>query len=301
MARFRRLGFSVIALLLGATGVRAEDERTTIPLTLTQSDYGGGRIYLPVRVGNFMGAMRLDTGASTSRVAVAPWNADLPSLGESSSTGASGRTARCEDVEAKLVALKAAKGPDIAREKYVVTRCAASSGDDLLGLDFFRGARFSLDLDVKTMIFGEAAASSSAQPFRLLGPGRRLVGLEARIGDVAVVGLFDTGAEISAVDRRFVAKHKKLFTLVKAKSGASEAAGRGFSSRIYQIRELDLGEGRVVRDVYALVYDFGVLREALGSDAPVVLGYNFLSRFSWDLDFRAPEAPTWGARARQGK
>ena len=119
------MAISFVALLFEATSASGEDNASTIPMTLTQSDYGGGRIYLPVRFGNVMGTMRLDTGASTSRITLAPWNEDLPSLGQSYSTGASGKTTRCDDVVANNVELKAARGNNIARSKYEVTRCAA--------------------------------------------------------------------------------------------------------------------------------------------------------------------------------
>ncbi|HXY57578.1 MAG TPA: aspartyl protease family protein [Methylocystis sp.] len=298
MKRLRRLALSFAALLLGTGAAVGEEAVSIVPMTLTQSDYDGGRIYLPVRFGNVMGMMRLDTGASSSRIALAPWNRELPSLGESASTGASGRTTRCEDVEASFVALKASQGNDVARTKYVVTRCAASGGDDLLGVDFFKGARFTLDFDRKALVFVAPQGLGRPKPFRPLGPDRRLLGVELKIGDVGAVGLLDTGAEICAVDRTFMAKHRKLFALVKAKNTASEASGGGFASKIFKIKQIDLGEGRILRDVPALVYDFGPLREALGRGTPVVLGYNLASRFNWDLDFRAPDAPTWDARAR---
>lgn len=299
MKPFRRIIIFLATLFSSATCANGEDHRSTIPLTLTQSDYGGGRIYLPVRFGNVMGTMRLDTGASTTRIALAPWNKDLPSSGESASTGASGKTTRCEDVEAKNVALKAAQGNDIARAKYEVSRCESGDGEDLLGLDFFRGARFTLDFDRREMaFFGEAPATDRRKPFRLLGPDQRLVGVDIRAGKTKGVGLFDTGAELSAVDRQFVDKHKKLFTLVKKKGRASEAGGKRFSSKLYKIKELDLGAGRTLRGVYALVYDFGALREALGREAPFVLGMNVLNKFNWWLDFKSPGAPIWDAEPR---
>ena len=294
----RHVVLSFIALLFGAAAGRADNARSTIPLTLTQSDYGGGRIYLPVRFGNALGTMRLDTGASTTRIALAPWNKDLPSLGQSASTGASGRTTSCDDVEAKNVELKASQGNDIGRGKYVFARCAASDADDLLGLDFFKNARFTLDFDHREMVFFGEAQATSAQAFRLLGADQRLIGIDVRAGAATAVGLFDTGAEVSAVDQRFVAQHKNLFTLVKKKSKASEAGGRLMSPKIYKLKELDLGDGRILRGLSVLVYDFGVLREVLGPQTPFILGYNLISRFNWELDFASPDAPTWRATAR---
>lgn len=299
MRIFRPLTLSLTGLLLAAAGAGAQTGRSVVTITLTQADYGGGRIYLPMRFGNVMGTMRLDTGASTTRIALAPWNKDLPALGQSHSTGASGRTTPCDDVEASGVALKAAQGADIARGKFVVTRCAASDGDDLLGLDFFRGARFTLDFERREMVFfGEPLATGRAKPFQMLGPEKRLFGIALRAGNAAAVGLFDTGAEICAVDLAFMRAHKNLFTPVKAQAKASEVGGRKFSSKIYKIKALDLGDGRKARDVYALAYDFGPLRAALGRGTPFILGYNLLSRFAWELDLRAPDAPIWDALAR---
>lgn len=299
MKPIRHIVLAAIALLTGASSAIADGSRSVVAMTLTQSDHGGGRIYLPVRMGNVIGTMRLDTGASTTRIRLAPWNKDFPSLGQSMSTSASGATTACDDVEARNVEIKADQGNNIARAKYEVSRCAAGDGDDLLGLTFFKGARFTLDFDRREMVFfGESLTTSRPRPFRMLGPDQRLVGVELRSGDTTGVGLFDTGAEICAVDRPFMEKHKKLFTLVKTKGKASGAGGKTFSSKIYRIRELDLGDGRVVRGVPALVYDFGVLREALGRQTPIILGYNFLSRFNWELDFKTPNAPSWNARQR---
>jgi hypothetical protein len=299
MKLFQHIAFPLVALLLGITSASGENSRSVVPMTLVQSDYGGGRVYLSVQLGNALGKMRLDTGASTSRIMLASWNKDLPSLGESESTGASGRTTPCDDVEAENVALKASEGNDIARAKYVVTRCAASDGDDLLGLDFFKNARFTLDFEHHEMVFfGEPFATGRAKPFRLLSPDRRLVGIDLRAGKTAAVGLFDTGAEICAVDLRFVQRHKRSFSLVKSKGKASEVGGKRISSKIYKIKKLDLGDGRVLRDLYALAYDFGPLRKILGRDARFILGYNLVSKLYWELDFRTPNSPTWNARLK---
>jgi hypothetical protein len=273
---------------------------STVTMTLASGGYDGGRIYVPVRFGNVMGKMRLDTGASTSRITLAPWNKDLPVLGQSDSTGAFGRVTRCDDVEAKNVELAATQGNNVGRAGYEVTRCAASDGDDLLGLDFFKGARFTLDFDHSQMVFfSDTRPDWRPVPFQPLGPEKRLLGIPLRIGSATTLGLLDTGAEISAVDQQFIDRHKALFTPVKGKTRASEASGGGLVSRLYKIRTLDLGDGHVLHGVYALAYDFGALREAIGSRASVVLGYNVLSRFNWELDFTKPAQASWVARPRK--
>ncbi|MGJ0621568.1 MAG: hypothetical protein ACR65Z_12790 [Methylocystis sp.] len=287
------------ALLLSVAAAGAERSRSVIPLTVTEDEYFGGRIYLQVRIGNAIGPMRLDTGASSTRIRLAAWNKDLPVLGESVSTGASGATVRCDDVEAPKIELVAAEGNNIGRTNYALTRCPTDDGDDLLGVDFFRGARFSLDIDRRELVFfGEATADGRPKPLRRLGPDQRLIGIELHFGRTASVGLFDSGAEVAAIDQQFVRKHKRLFTAVNAKARASGVAGARIDSKLYKIKSLDLGEGRVLHDVFAISYDFGGLRAALGRDVSVLIGCNVMRKFKWDFDFSAPQSPTWDAKLK---
>ena len=297
--KFCRSVVFLAALLFQVAAAGAEGSRSIIPLTVTEGEFSGGRIYLQARIGNVMGPMRLDTGASSTRIRLASWNRNMPVLGQSFSTGASGTTTQCDDVEAPKIELVADQGNNIARMKYEVARCPAGDGDDLLGLDFFKGARFSLDVDRRELVFfGEMTADRQPKPLRRLGPDRRLGGIELRFGGAASVGLFDSGAEVSAIDQRFIQKHKGLFTALNAKTRASGVAGARFASKIYKVKSLDLGEGRVLRDVYAIAYDFGRLRAALGRDVSVLIGYNVIKRFNWDFDFRTPESPTWDAKLK---
>ena len=300
MQYIRRLLLLLITTMSMATCAFGDERRSMIPLSLNEGDYGGGRIYAPVRFGNVAGTMRLDTGASTSRITLALWNKDFPVVGHTNSMGASGKQMRCDDVEARNVLLKAAQGDSIGRAKYALSRCPSSDGDDLLGLDFFRGTRFQLDLAHREIVFPDqkTPGSDQKQPFVALGADR-LVGVNVQLGGVATVGLFDSGAEISAVDLSFVKSHSDLFTPVKSRIKASEAGGGRWAPKLFRLKEISLGEGRVVKGIFVLAYDFGVLREALGAQTSVLLGYNFLSRFQWDLDFTTPDAPKWSARLRQ--
>ena len=285
-------------LLSGFTPAKAQTAPSTIPLTLTQTNWNGGRISVTARFGNIQGPMRLDTGASTTRVMLQPWNKDWPVLGRSASTGASGRTIACDDVEAQNVVLPAAQGNDVGRAKLLVTRCAAGEGD-LLGLNFFKGTRFALDFGKRELtFFPPVSTNAKPKPFRRLTPEQSLVGIDLHIGKEAAIGFLDSGAELCAVDRAFVLRRMPLFTLVKRRVGVSGASGGNFSPDLYRIKTIDLGDGLVLRDVYALAYDFGTLRQVFGPGTPLILGYNFVTRLRWEFDFSSPDAPTWSARPR---
>jgi len=285
------------ALALVATsrsGLSAEG--SIVPLAVTKTDHSGGRAYVTARFGAAQGPMRLDTGASGSRLRVAPWNADFPVIAASHSESASGRAMRCEDVEAQNVQLVASEGANIGRARYVATRCEAGAGDDLLGLDFFHNARFTLDLDGERMVF--PGAPGPLAPLRRLGPEGRLVGIEARLGRFRTIGLIDSGAELTAIDRRFVERHRSLFKPAHEKPHARDAGGAALAAKLYKLAEIDLGEGRVLRDLFVIAYDFGPLRSALGRETPLILGFNALRPFLWTFDLTAPDAPKGRADPR---
>jgi hypothetical protein len=242
---------------------KAQNAPSTIPLTLNESNWGGGRIFVTARFGKIQGPMRLDTGASTTRVMLQPWNRDWPVLGRSTSVGSSGHAISCDDVEAQNVVLPAIQGNDVGRATLLITRCASGEGD-LLGLNFFKGTRVALDFGKKELTFFPPV-SAGAKPFRRLTPEQSLVGLDLRLGKEATVGFLDSGAELCAVDRAFVARHMPLFTFVRRRIGASGASGGYY---------------------------------ALGRGTSVILGYNFITRLHWDFDFTSPEAPTWSARLK---
>ncbi len=54
---------------------------------------------------------------------------------------------------------------------------------------------------------------------------------------------------------------------------------------MYKIKSLDFGDGRVLHDLYAISYDFGGLRAALGADVSILIGYNVIKQIQLGLRF----------------
>ena len=78
MSPLRLSALVALLLLFGLAPAKAQNAPSTIPLTLNESNWGGGRIFVTARFGTIQGPMRLDTGASTTRVMLQPWNKDWP-------------------------------------------------------------------------------------------------------------------------------------------------------------------------------------------------------------------------------
>ena len=290
---------AVISMMLCPSIPRCQEPGATSSLSITFGSYGVGRIYAPVRFGEVNRLMRIDTGASTSHIKLAPWNKKLPSLGQRHTLTVTGNKSLCDKVRFHDVEIIGHESQKVRKENYQLLRCLTSNGDDLLGIDFFQGEYFTLNFKDKQINFiNNLDQTLQSTPFRKITGADGLLGVDIKIGSSASVGLFDSGAEISAVDQRFVAQNKSSFVLVRNTGMATEASGKQWPTKLYQIKSLDIGRGQVVRDIYAIVYDFGVLHEAFGRETSFILGFNFISKFNWMIDLRSSQDPRWTARLR---
>ena len=290
---------AVISMMLCPSIPRCQEPGATSSLSITFGSYGVGRIYAPVRFGEVNRLMRIDTGASTSHIKLAPWNKKLPSLGQRHTLTVTGNKSLCDKVRFHDVEIIGHENQKVRKENYQLLRCLTSNGDDLLGIDFFQGEYFTLNFKDKQINFiNNLDQTLQSTPFRKITGADGLLGVDIKIGSSASVGLFDSGAEISAVDQRFVAQNKSSFVLVRNTGMATEASGKQWPTKLYQIKSLDIGRGQVVRDIYAIVYDFGVLHEAFGRETSFILGFNFISKFNWMIDLRSSQDPRWTARLR---
>ena len=133
--------------------VYAQESVSSINIITHHSLYGGGRIYTPVRIDNYKGFMRVDTGASTSRFHKSAWNKKFIITNTVHSISATAAVSKCEEIIVPNLSIVAQLGNAIGRINYLATRCPAGTGDDLLGLDFLKGSEFTLNLKKIRFVF----------------------------------------------------------------------------------------------------------------------------------------------------
>ena len=272
----------------------AQESVSSVNIITHHSLYGGGRIYAPVRVDNYKGFMRVDTGASTSRFHKSAWNKKFIITNTVHSIGATAAVAKCEEVVVPNLSIVAQSGNAIGRVNYLATRCPAGTGDDLLGIDFLKGSEFTLNLKESQIRFFEPLPNDhKSHLLRALGREKDLIGIELDIGSLSTYGLLDTGAEMTAVDSVYFNAHPELFENVKREISMRGANGKKITSRLCKIKFINLGDGFIIKNLYALVYDFNALRDEIGHDTPVILGYNFFEKFKWKFNFKKNITPTW--------
>jgi len=297
MNRLNLAVFATFSLILGFGASAA-----TVPLRITDGDFDMGRMYVPIRVGNFKGVMRLDTGATSSRVLLADWNKDFTVVDQTQSMSASGKVVTCDAVEATNVALESQGSANIGRSKYTLRRCPNSDGEDLLGLDFFDGTFLTINFDQGILEVGPKATGQMKGPVQrlpILDSGQPLAAVPLNPGGEDVLGMLDSGAELSAADTLFVEAHPEWFEYVTEAAQATDAGGNAWAPKIYRVKNLKVAGMFNLENTHLLVYDFGVLREALGPKTPFILGFNIMSQFNWAFDFTRGHSPTFSLEPRK--
>lgn len=260
-----------------------------VPLAIESSSTPqGGRIYVPTQMAGFESLMRLDTGATTSRIRLASWNKNLPIVDHSESVSASGQTRSCDMVQSQGIALRTTNSGKVMRSNYVLSRCPDESSEDLFGLDFFIGTQVRFDFNARTIELNEPAPTATQfLPLKIITTGDPLLALPLKVdSNTSYFGMVDSGAEISAVDERYVHYHENQFEFIKDVAEASDAAGKSWTPKLYRMKELAIAGGKTLKDVLVIVYDFGYVRQALGTETPFILGYNVLSQFNWTFDLK---------------
>jgi hypothetical protein len=102
------------------------------------------------------------------------------------------------------------------------------------------------------------------------------------LNDDEVDAVFDTGASITAVDKKWIQAHSDEF------ESLDEAEERTFSGEInlthlYRARSLKVGEVEFT-SLYVIAIDFARM-PWLDSKTAVILGYNVISKGTWKLDY----------------
>ncbi len=239
-----------ICIILTTQKVYTQESISSINIITHHSLYGGGRIYAPVRIDNYKGFMRVDTGASTSRFHKSAWNKKFIITNTVHSISATAAVAKCEEVVVPNLSIVAQLGNSIGRINYLATRCLAGTGDDLLGLDFLKGSEFTLNLKENQIRFFEPLPNDRrSHPLRALDREKDLIGIELDIGGFSTYGLLDTGAEMTAVDSVYFIAHPELFEYVKSKISMRGANGKTITAKLCKIKSINLGDGFFIKNL----------------------------------------------------
>lgn len=212
----------------------------------------------------------LDTGAVTSNLSLDEQTKPLPIVKENTSTGASGKAAMSQ-----IVSIKEIKLGNHVFPNQTISR----SNVDLAGLDLLGSFVFQIDLKNKELTLLKSIINESLD-LQKLKTGHIVI--PAKISTLKTGALFDTGADTTVINKRFIAEHPNLFKWIRKESG-TDAHGNIIDSDIYSCNEFWV-ESWMISNIEMATFNFGSHMEEKMEGIPIILGNNVISQAKWVFD-----------------
>jgi predicted aspartyl protease len=211
----------------------------------------------------------LDTGAVSSSIEVNDWTKKYNAISANES-GAAGGTVRQSDV-IKVGTIKIG--------------C-----HELIGRNLSRGGRSLLGTDLLPKIFEIDYQSNSINYLTNFGGTkldlRRLktghFAIPLKVGHTSVFALFDTGADSTILDERFINEHTELFDHVRAETG-TDAHGNKIQSDVFSSELVEAGN-LALNAVEFATFEFGAHMRKSMEGIPIILGNNVIEKAKWQFD-----------------
>jgi hypothetical protein len=245
---------------------------------LSRGPHGAGKAVVRCDVDGDWEWMVLDTGSLFSILRDSERFRSYPTVGRIRFKSASGVPMGADTIMIKRLGL----------DQHLFTNVVmarVSGGLKLtgtLGLDVVGKYPFAVHFRDEAALYLRARA-----PERLLGGltlyNSGLFTIPVFIGNLAGETVWDTGAELTAVDQSYVAAHPELFKLGGIVGGVMDGNDQPVAARLVKIRRLEVG-GRTFRNVSALAVDLQTIHEGTSEKVPLVIGFNVIRRTDWYFD-----------------
>lgn len=251
---------------------------TSVPLVVEPDldDPGCATVFVEATVDGAPRRFVLDTGGASSQILDDGELGRLPVLSSGARSGG-----LFGDAAAEMVLVSDLGFAGTVYRDQAMARVAAEPGRHaFLGLDILGRHSCRVDLRRGVLELGPAGAFPAELPLRR-GPNGH-AGVTVEWGGITASACVDTGAGITVVDPRFLARNPGLFAVVGATTG-TDAGGRQLETPTYQVTAYRIAGIPFVDHVVAVA----PLPQQDGFPMELLLGYPTIAQATWTLDFVA--------------
>lgn len=252
----------------------------SMPITITPGELGSAELTVRLSIDGVERDFQFDTGADSTIVMPDAQMLRYPSLGKATSGGASGTRVECDLIQPLHLVLDTIEiiSPRLRRCDF---------GDHSLnnvGMDILSGNIVRIESDKSTIdILSEFPMNIAAYSLERIGKGhaRMRISLDAKY----VGAIFDTGAQLTAVDSLYVAENSSRFKFLADVDNGRDIVGNPVKMKLYEIQGLTIGGFDFVKTA-VIAFDFKSLRGYFGKDTPFIIGNNLILQANWILDLK---------------
>lgn len=258
-----------------------------LPLNVIPGDLGSFEIQLSLELDSVTREFQLDTGANNTILKPDAQSLAYPSMGKSKARGASGVEVDCD-----LVQPQQFRWDQHVIKAPLVERCDFGIHSlNNLGMNILNNLILDLDPRQASLeMLAQFPSQLSPHPLERLSQGHSRLRVQIAADSVTKPGtwgaIFDTGAQLSAIDSVFADAHPEWIEFLQDVEGGLDVTGNPVKMKLYRIKFLRVGN-QIFHDVTWLGFDFHALRTYLGPDTPLILGNNVILQARWILDFKS--------------
>jgi hypothetical protein len=256
-------------------------------ITLKEGDMGSGEIFTSCVFGDHVESCKFDSGSQETDVVASQFFMSFQSQGSAQQGGASGGSIACD-----WITLPSLKAAGLTLQKFQVKRCPLPNS--VIGINAFQGRTLLLNLDHSSLIASKTPLGLSAQQqqFTFAPFGQMIVPVLSNGQRSQAV--WDTGAALSSVDSNFAVNHPEQFTYIQDVPGGTDYTGKPVIMKLYTMKSITIA-GVEFNNVDILALDFTPVRQGVGDQTQIIVGYNLIRQMNWSFDLRTQR---WAALKR---
>ena len=220
---------------------------------MTPGPFGSGKAYVRCQFDGVERSCFVDTGSVMSLLA--PSNAFLkrPTSGSFKFKSASGVVHEAEVLEIEAVRLDG-----INMGSVRLGRLARVGSENVLGMDILGRSAFRMVFRTAPKLELRAHPKGGVlRPLEVSTQG--LMAIPVSFGGNEALGVWDTGASVTAVDTEFVRRNPGVFKRQRTGVEGVDGTGEVVELELYRANELMIGNRRF-KNLYAVALDLGALR-----------------------------------------
>lgn len=252
------------------------------PIIIKENQIESGRFYLGCRYDGFNDECHLDTGSSYTSLS---WNEKTKNYavsGQQTRSSASGIESTEDNIILQNFSIGSAKTEDFKVVRYSEEK----NQDSRLGMSFLKNFNFTFDFDNEVLIFSKENINlpmfSDSKDQELHLDKHNLMYIELTLGNENYRALWDTGAELSVVNRDLVNRKIEHFNFVMDIPNGVDATGNKIFFKLYKVKNFSINGVSLTGNILAM--DFTPLEKKLGKGVQFIFGFNHIRQLNWFFD-----------------
>jgi predicted aspartyl protease len=251
---------------------------TSAPIQVVEGELGSARFLVRAGMDGREETFQLDTGSSYTSVANSAFTETYEACGSMSRTSASGKSRTEEKIRFASFRI----GRRALTPFEAVRYRKEQNQDNRLGMDALACPFLSFDLTNWRLGFADGMPPALPRA-ALASYAGGTFGVQVTLGGKPAEALWDTGAELSVVDRELVSASPAAFEFSQKIHNGLDATGEAVDFDLYHVPVFEMGGRNLPTAIMAM--DFAMVREKVGKNIQVILGTNTLRGHRWYFDF----------------